>query len=239
MTHVTNVLLTSSGATTRLWLRPILALLGVILAAQAVWTLIPEYHRPDRYLIPGSRTNVSLTHTDRERAYKVAAIEAFRGDLWAEAAFADVGRNWNESSLAADGGKSSERIRMAIMRALRFAPHRGDIWLLFAAMVERYQWPGYQPDALLKMSYYTAPNETGLFPLRLNLALKVSGGVVDDELRDLMRRDIQIILTHSTVLKPALTNAYRSASTEGRVFLERVVMEIDPNAVSAMRAPLN
>jgi hypothetical protein len=233
MTYATSVLPGSSGVTTGLSLRIAFAVFGVLLAIQAMWILIPESLRPTSYPDPGNVT-ASTAGANGERAYQAAAIAKIRGDLWAESAFAIVGRNWNNRSLAAVAGKSDEKIRSAIIQTLRFSPHRGDVWLLFAAMIQQQRSPGYQPDALLKMSYYTAPNELKLLPLRLELILK--GGIHDDELKELLRRDIQIIVMHDRALMPALIHAYQSAPAEGRAFLERVIMQINPDMIDTVRA---
>jgi hypothetical protein len=123
-----------------------------------------------------------------------------------------------------------------LTRALRYSPHRGDVWLMFAALADKYEWSGYQPILLLKMSYYTAPNELALFPLRLNVSLHAKGVIDDAELQDMVRRDISVILTRAPALKPALVAAYRSALPQGKVFAERVISEIDPGYLGVVRA---
>jgi hypothetical protein len=69
-------------------------------------------------------------------------------------------------------------------------------------------WISAEP--VLKMSYYTAPNELALLPLRLNVSLHAKGVIDDAELQDMVRRDISVILTRAPALKPALVAAYRS-----------------------------
>jgi hypothetical protein len=104
-------------------------------------------------------------------------------------------------------------------------------------LTEQTVWDAfpYQPSLLLKMSYYTAPNELALFPLRLNVSLYAKGVIDDAEFQHMVRRDIGDILTRAPALKPALVAAYRSALPEGKVFAERV-SEIDPS-ISASYAP--
>jgi hypothetical protein len=123
-----------------------------------------------------------------------------------------------------------------LTRALRYSPHRGDVWLAFAALADRYKWSGYQPSLLLKMSYYTAPNELALFPLRLNVSLHANGVIDDAELQDMVRRDITVILTRAPALKPALVAAYGSALPQGKIFAERVISDIDPGYLGVVRA---
>ena len=82
----------------------------------------------------------------------------------------------------------------------------------------------------------TAPNELGLFPLRLNVTLHAKGMIDDAELKDMVRRDISIILTRAPALKPALVAAYRSALPQGKAFAERVISEINPGYLGVVRA---
>jgi hypothetical protein len=134
------------------------------------------------------------------------------------------------------GDQLNTEVLTTLTSALRYSPHRGDVWLVFAALADQYKWPGYQPSLLLKMSYYTAPNEVALFPLRLNVSLHAQGVIDDVELQDMVRRDISIILTQAPALKPALVAAYRSALPQGKVFAERAISEIDPSYLGVVRA---
>lgn len=235
MTYTTRALPDSSNIATGFRLRLVFAGFGILLAIQAMWILIAESYRPHRYLNFGNPIAEFSALAKRERTHNAAVIAAIRGDLWAESALAAAGRNGTGRPLAAEDATPDEKTRTAVIRTLRLSPHRGDVWLLFAAMVHQYRWPGYQAHMLLKMSYYTAPNDLALLPLRLELALRIKDGIGDDELRELARRDVQIILMHDRALKPALVNAYRSAPAEGRSFLEQTIMRIDPNAISAVR----
>jgi hypothetical protein len=105
-------------------------------------------------------------------------------------------------------------------------------------LTEQTVWDAfpYQPSLLLKRSYYTAPNELALFPMRLNVSLYAKGVIDDVELQYMVRRDIGDILTRAPALKPALVAAYRSALPEGKVFAERVISEIDPGYLGVVRA---
>ena len=92
---------------------------------------------------------------------------------------------------------------------------------MFAALAHRYKWTNYQVSALLKMSYYTAPNELALFPLRMNLSLNVEGVLDEAELAEMARRDISVVLTRAPALRSALVAAFRSASPQSKLFAER------------------
>jgi hypothetical protein len=107
---------------------------------------------------------------------------------------------------------------------------------MFAALADKYKWSGYQPSPLLKMSHCTAPSELALLPLRLNVSLQAKGVIDDAELQDMVRRDISVILTRAPALQPALVTAYRSALPQGKIVAERVIFEIDPGYLGAVRA---
>ena len=156
--------------------------------------------------------------------------------LWAESAFTHSNLLWTQQTTAPDAGSATvEEARVQLERAARYSPHRGDVWLLFAAMADRYNWQDYKPSALLRMSYYTAPNEQALFLLRIKVALQADGPA-DPDLADMIRRDIRLLITKNPALKPALLAVYKAASSPNKQFVERVVAEVDPAYLASMRS---
>jgi hypothetical protein len=131
----------------------------------------------------------------------------------------------------------SKEALTSLENALRYSPHRGDVWLVFAAMADRYGWRRYQPGALLKMSYYTAPNELSLLPLRVKISLRPPM-LQDAEIRDMLGRDIRTIMTRAPALKPALSTVYKAASAQGQAVVEQVVAETDTAYLATLRAGL-
>jgi hypothetical protein len=107
---------------------------------------------------------------------------------------------------------------------------------MLAAFAERYRPAGYDTGALLRMSYYTAPNDLGLIPLRLYVAFGAYDAVSEPELRDMIKRDISLALNRRPALRPALVAAYNSASADGKTFAERLISEIDPAYLKTIRA---
>ena len=104
---------------------------------------------------------------------------------------------------------------------------------MFAALANRYKLAGYDTAALLKMSYYTAPNELSLLPMRLQVAL--ASDVREAELRDMIKRDIRLVLSRLPALEPALVAAYRSTPADRKEFAEALISEVDPSYVKIMR----
>lgn len=219
------------------WIGAALALLGLVLITQAAWILPAERYSQNHVQLPLNQQAATVVRIEQDKIRQAASIAVVRGDLWTESAFTYAGQLWADPALGLDAGNHSNGDAMkTLVRALRFSPHRGDAWLLFAALADRYKWARYQPGLLLKMSYYTAPNEASLLPLRLNVSLHNQDAITDTELQDLVKRDIGVILTRAPALRPALVAAYRSASPAGRRFAESVITEIDPGYLGIARA---
>jgi hypothetical protein len=222
---------------TKTWLRLALAFFGVFLSVQAAWILLAERYRLNHIRLPVDGKTATIAFAERDKIKHAAFLAVVRGDLGAKNAFTPSSGLWIDRSMELDAGDQlNTEVLTTLTSALRYSPHRGDVWLVFAALADQYKWPGYQPSLLLKMSYYTAPNEVALFPLRLNVSLHAQGVIDDVELQDMVRRDISIILTQAPALKPALVAAYRSALPQGKVFAERAISEIDPSYLGVVRA---
>jgi hypothetical protein len=225
------------NTSTKTWLRVALALFGVFLSAQAAWILLAERQRLNHIRLPVDGKTATIAFAEQDKIKQAASLAVVRGDLWAESAFTHGSQLWIDRAMEPDAGDPlNAEARTTLTRALRYSPHRGDVWLMFAALADQYKWPEYQPILLLKMSYYTAPNELALFPLRLNVSLHAKSVIDDAELQDMVKRDISVILTRAPALKPALVAAYKSALPQGRVLAERVISDIDPDYLDVVRA---
>lgn len=226
-----NALLTSD-APSELWPRGGLAVLALMLTLQAVWILGAEGYEFDRHRLMQQANSAEGTH---DGIRKAAAFAVVRGDLWAKSARAQIARP--ETDIAAGPASNPMLAREDLERALRYAPHRSDAWLMLALLAGRDRLPGYDVGALLKMSYYTAPYDIALLPLRLDLALSAETKAPDAELQDLIRRDISLIVRRQPGLRPALAAAYRSAAPPQRSIAERLIFEVDPDYLKSIRMP--
>jgi hypothetical protein len=124
----------------------------------------------------------------------------------------------------------------AFADALHYSPMRGDLWLMLAAISRGQRSPEYDLMALLKLSYYTAPNDLALLPLRLTVALSTSSAPSEPELRELIKRDMKIALVSQPALRPALVAAYQSASADGKAVANNLISELDPSYLQNMHA---
>ncbi|OYU92184.1 MAG: hypothetical protein CFE29_05070 [Bradyrhizobiaceae bacterium PARB1] len=220
----------------RWYLYSALTMFGLILTAQGAWIVLPEALRPGPISFPSDQIHAMVARQDQERANRSAAIAGVRGDLWAESAFTEAALVWTDPAFKTDiSGARKAMTSMSLLKTLHYAPHRSDAWLMLASTCERLKLSTCNIGAFLKMSYYTAPDEPRLLLLRLAQALRIKDISGDDELVDMIRRDIRFVLTRSANLRPALISAYRTASPAGRLLVEQTVTPVDPGYMTMLR----
>ena len=212
-----------------------LALLGLLLLNQAIWILLAQGYS-HKNLWTTSDAPARFSSAQREEMKEAASIAMVRGVLWADLGFALLGRRWTDPGKAPDHDHASDPAYDAFSRALRFAPHQADVWLALAGLSSQSRLAGSNTGALLKMSYYTAPNELTLLPKRLLVAFSDDAALKDPELRDMIKRDVDIVLSRQPSLKPALVSAYASMPNDRRILADRLISEVDPNYLKTIRA---
>ncbi|WP_091953829.1 hypothetical protein [Bradyrhizobium shewense] len=222
-----------SAALRNSWTRIALGAVGAVLIAQAAWLTSQWWHFGAGLSTVGA-TVASDALTDNEVA-RAASIgpgsEALRAAQRFTAAAPpkpdelDLQRGQNANATRPSAGSG-------LTRVLYWSPLRGDIWLMLAAASKPNS---SQSAAMLRMSYYTAPNDLDLMPLRVSVALATDVVVRDLEFRDLIKRDVSLVVTHRPALRPTLVAAYRSASADGKIYLEGLISELDPTYLDNMR----
>lgn len=217
-----------ASALVTMWPRIPLMVLGIALITQAVWMALPELYLSVR---PSSVSVLSTAAAWPNGISKPVSVAAAREDLW----FRGGSRFSSDSAPAADEQSTAPLVTSsAFARALRSSPLRGDIWLMLAAGSKHNSSPS-STAAMLKMSYYTAPNDLDLLPLRVSVALATDTVVREPEFRELVKRDITLVVRHRPALRPALVTAYRSASPDGKIYLEGLISELDPAYLDQVR----
>jgi hypothetical protein len=111
---------------------------------------------------------------------------------------------------------------------------RQAFWLLLAGLNVRFPYPGFDALELLKMSYYTGPNEQALVPLRLRIAVQLDASK-DIEMRQFISRDVRMLLAQNR--KSTISEAYKVASTASKRFIESIIRDIDPPALDSLQNP--
>lgn len=219
--------------------RGALAAFALILTVQGAWILLPEAMRPPAIEFPGDQSFVAVQRQDGQSARKAAASAAVRGDLWAESAFTEGAMVWTDEAFELETTEArNAATAKSLITTLHYAPHRGDAWLMLNSTCNRLKLPVCNKGALLKMSFYTAPNQPSLMPLRLAQALRDTDFQGDDELIDMVRRDIRLVITQLKALRPALISAYRLGSPAGRRLVEQTVTPIDPDYLTMLPSQL-
>lgn len=208
------------------WPRVALVVLGITLNMQALWMIFPEWSLGGQFSLSSA---VSTAAAWPNGISKPVSVAAARDGSW-------IPRSSGNSAQAADDPKADIPVTLnAFAHALRSSPLRGDLWLMLATAPKRNSSRS-STAAMLKMSYYTAPNDWDLLPLRLSVALAADAVVRDAEFRDLIKRDVSLLVTLQPALRPALVTAYRLASADGRTYLEDLIAEQDPAYLDQVRA---
>jgi hypothetical protein len=207
--------------------RKVLMAFAITLAIAGTWILISELARAPRIGFPIDQ-NYQAAADQRWKAALAARVGMVRGDLWAELFFSFA------NSILIRGGPDFGAIEIlngalpAARRALVYAPFRSEVWLLLAEMAKDYQLQMPSAATALTMSYYTAPYNQALTPLRLSMATR-GNALRDAALRQLVEQDLQIILASKPNQRPAVIAAYATASAEGKHLIESVAQEADPS----------
>jgi hypothetical protein len=213
--------------------RLVTLVLAITLGAQCIWLLLAELTRPGVNRLPTDPQSAALVAKLRNDATWAASIGAIRGDLWAESAYTYSDLLWASSSNESEQTQALDRAQVRLDRALRYAPHQSSTWLLLSGLASRYHWSKPDPTEALKMSYYTGPSELPLMPLRLLMTAQLDE-IKDGELQLLARRDLRLLITHQG--KPAVVQAFQSATPAAKQFIEQAVKEIDPTFAQSLGA---
>jgi hypothetical protein len=206
-------------------------LLAAVLGTQCIWLLLAEFSRPSVERLPTDPQSAAVAAKQRVDATWAAWIGAIRGDLWAQSAYTYSDLIWFNSSDDIKLNNSLDEARARLDRAARYAPHQAGVWLLLAQLGSRYRWSNPDPAEALKMSYYTAPSELSLAPLRSLVAAQLP--VLNDELQLLVRQDLRLLVSEQN--KPAIVQDYEAASPTGKRFIEQAISEIDPTLGASLR----
>jgi len=201
---------------------------AILLGAYCIWMLSANLIRPPIARLPTDPPSAAVASERRVAAGLAASIGLFRGDLWSISAYTFANLLWSRSPV---DKRSLDESRSRLDRAARYAPTKGDVWLLLAAMTSRYEWPGLNPTEALRMSYFTEPSDMSLVPLRALVASRLPAP--DPDMQDLARRDLRFLLSHQQ--KNAVVRAYQSAMPAGKRLIEQQVAESDQAFAQVLR----
>ncbi|CAL8970980.1 hypothetical protein RHODGE_RHODGE_03583 [Rhodoplanes serenus] len=210
---------------------------AILIMACGGWLLVPELVRP------GESGRLETTPEAREasasRSLLAARLGAIRGDLWADAAMILVAALPGVTEVAS--GEAFPRAihpkaRVAAERAVRLAPYDPTAWFAFAAVLPaaRATEDGRGPTTatLLEMAFLTGPDDEALRLPRAALAVRTDA-IAAAGIRDFVARDLYRLAARADRDR-VFAVLYGEATPIGKLFLERVAVEIDPALRRAM-----
>jgi hypothetical protein len=215
--------------------RVVAIVVAALTAVYAFASLFSEIFSARHPPLPTDPSRVVVQPTG-PAARLAAAISPFRADLDANYAstVALMALRPDNAVLSSADAQTNADAQDDVVRLLKAAPHNSDLWLLLALPQTQHKSGSRQIIEALKMSYFTAPNEVQMMPLRLYTAA-VSSALSDPDLKELARGDVRLMLIRNPDLRPFVLFAYRRGSSLGKTFLENTVQSIDPEFVSVLR----
>jgi hypothetical protein len=166
-----------------------------------------------------------------------ATISPFRSDLDANYALTEALMTLRPENavLSAEQVQKNGDSQESVTRVLKAAPYNSALWLVLALLRAQQRNLGGRPLVeALKMSYFTAPNDAQMMPLRLYAATHTDA-LADSDLQELARGDVRLMLTRQSDLKTSVLSAYRAGSSLGKKFIEDAAQSIDPEFASLLR----
>jgi len=205
--------------------------LAIVLCLQSIWILTPELIRQSLPYFPTDRTEINDFSEARKANATAANVAWIRGDLWVDFALAASAPLLNGISNSADDTVTADR--EIAEHAAALAPYDARVWLLLSGLNFASDSKNTNAVAQLKMSFYTAPNDIRLIPLRLSLAARLDS--IDDEVQNLIEHDVRTGVRGKPSLNSGILAAYNNGSPAGRGFIETKLAEIDPQFLAELR----
>jgi hypothetical protein len=209
---------------------------ALVIGTYASASSLAEINFPDRPGFPTDPTKI-MSPSAGETSNWMEAVSPFRSDLEGSHALivALQALQSRKEGAAATQPEENARAQATVKRALSIAPYNSGLWLALALLQAQHDPRDPALVEALKMSYFIAPNDPQLMPVRLDTAT-LFDALADPDLKELVRGDLRLMLTRQADLKTAVVSAYQRASSLGKAFLEEAVQSIDPGFVPTLRS---
>ena len=213
--------------------RILLTALALTIGFYAIASAISEMTALERTAFPADAAKI---RSPGDVPSLLATLSPFRSELESNHALItalqaiESDRQKSATVRSAEHADALGRVR----QTLSISPYNPELWLALALL--QAQRDPHDPVVVeaLKMTYFTAPNDARLMPVRLDIAGRFDALAIPD-VKDLVRNDVQLIMTRRPELKPAIVSAYRRASDLGKTFFQDAVQSIDPTFVPTLR----
>ena len=208
---------------------------AVLMAVYATASSFSELFSVSRPPLPVDPSKIAAQSISQSAQW-AAFVAPFRTDLKANYALALALTALHPDAKALSGADIQKNVEAQeeVKQVLKAAPHHSDLWLALALLQTQRKSGDRQTIEALKMSYFTAPNDAQLMPLRLYTAA-ASEALSDTDLQELALGDVRLMLLRQADLKAFVLTAYQAGSNVGKKFLEDAVQSIDPAFASALR----
>jgi hypothetical protein len=164
----------------------------------------------------------------------IESVLAFRSDLASNHALMVALQALQSYKTASVTEQTAQKAQFTVKQALSTAPYDSELWLALALLQAQRDPRDRTFVEELKMSYFTAPNDPRLMPVRLDTAT-LFDALSDPDLKELVSGDLRLMLTRKADLKSAVASAYQRASGLGKTFLEEAVQSIDPAFIPVLK----
>jgi hypothetical protein len=215
--------------------RVLLTALALTIGSYAIASAVAETAALERAAFPSDADKISSPWTGEVPSFP-ATLSPFGSELESNHALIaalqaiEAGRQKPATVRSSGHADALGRVR----KALATSPYDPELWLALALL--QAQRDPHDPVLFeaLKMAYFTAPADTRLMPVRLDIAGRFDA-LADPDVKDLVRGEVRLILSRRPDLKPAIVSAYRRASDLGKASLLDAVQSIDPTFVPTLR----
>jgi hypothetical protein len=207
---------------------------AVLMALYSFTSLFSGFFSQRRPLLPADPPKIASQQIELTARWAVS-ISPFQADLDANYAMTLALQALRPDNAGRSAVRVQESVeaRENVVSVLKAAPYNSALWVLLALLQAQRSLGGQPIIEILKMSYFTAPTDARLMPLRL-YAVARSDALSDPDLRELVLGDVRLMLTRNAHLKAAVVSAYQHASSLGKTFLEESVRSIDPTFVPVL-----
>jgi hypothetical protein len=213
--------------------RIILVTLALTVGLHALTSTLAEWEALDRPVFPSDPAKI-IAPTASEVPRWLQVVSPFRSDIESNHALIAAFQAIQAGKVGPANERLNDLTRERVRKVLSIAPYSSELWLALALLQAQRDPRDSTFSEALKMSYFLAPNEAQLMPVRLDTAT-LFHALADPDIKELARGDVRLMLTRQAELRTAVTSAYRRASSRGKAFLEEAVRSIDPSFVAMLR----
>lgn len=215
--------------------RIVLVSLALITGSYALASSFAELSALERPAFPSDPAKINSSVAGEPPEWLQLA-SPFRSDLESNHALIDALRTVQSGNERPTVGTTdrNDRARTRVKSALSVAPYGPELWLILAVLQAQHDPHDPTFSEALKISYFVAPNDVHLMPVRLDTAT-LFNALTDPDLKELARGDVRLMVTRRPELRAAVISAYKRASSVGKAFLEEAVRSIDPSFLPLLR----